>query len=78
MRHMLILLIAPWLTSLQAADAPVSQITDRPTKVSGWSTCYPSLTELPDGTLVALWAQIKSSSGELHGDIHSARITVRE
>ena len=27
-----------------------------------------------DGTLVAIWAQIKSSPGELYGDIHSARI----
>ena len=27
---------------------------DRPTKVGGWSICYPTLTELPDGTLAAL------------------------
>lgn len=78
MRHVLILLIAPWLMSLQAVDAPASQITTRPTKVGGWSTCYPSLTELPDGTLVALWAQIKSSPGELYGDIHSARIVLKK
>jgi len=30
------------------------------------------------GTLVALWAQIKSSPGELYGDIHSARITLKD
>jgi hypothetical protein len=53
-------------------------LADRPRKVGGWSTCYPSLTELPDGTLVALWAQIKSSTGELYGDIHSARITRKD
>ncbi len=49
-------------------------LADRPTKVGGWSICYPTLTELPDGSLIAVWAQIKSSSGELYGDIHSARI----
>jgi predicted neuraminidase len=49
-------------------------LADRPAKVGGWSTCYPTLTELPDGTLAAIWAQIKSSTGELYGDIHSARI----
>jgi predicted neuraminidase len=53
-------------------------LADRPQKVGVWSTCYPSLTELPDGTLVALWAQIKSSPGELYGDIHSARITLKD
>ncbi len=53
-------------------------LADRPTKVGGWSTCYPSLTELPDGTLVALWAQIKSTTSELYGDIHSARITLKD
>ena len=53
-------------------------LADRPQKVGGWSTCYPALTELPDGTLVALWAQIKSSTGELYGDIHSARIVLKK
>ncbi len=53
-------------------------LADRPQKVGGWSTCYPSLTELPDGTLVALWAQIKSSPDELYGDIHSARIFLKK
>jgi hypothetical protein len=53
-------------------------LADRPQKVGGWSTCYPSLTELPDGTLVALWAQIKGSTGELYGDIHSARIVFKK
>ncbi len=53
-------------------------LADRPPKVSGWSICYPTVTELADGTLVAIWTQIKSSSGELYGDIHSARITLRK
>ena len=53
-------------------------LADRPQKVGGWSTCYPSLTELPDGTLMALWAQIKSSPDELYGDIHSARIFLKK
>jgi hypothetical protein len=51
---------------------------DRPTKVGGWSICYPTLTELPDGTLAAIWAQIKSSTGELYGDIHAARIVLKK
>lgn len=51
-------------------------LADRPGKVGGWSICYPTLTELADGTLVAIWAQKKNSSGELYSDIHSARITL--
>jgi hypothetical protein len=46
-------------------------LADRPAKVGGWSVCYPTLTELPASTLIAIWAQIKSSLGELHGNIHS-------
>jgi len=53
-------------------------LADRPTKVGGWSICYPTLTELPDGTLVAIWAEIKSSPDELYGDIHSARIVLKK
>ena len=53
-------------------------LADRPAKVGGWSICYPSVTELPDGALVAIWTQIKGSPGELYGDIHSARITLKE
>jgi predicted neuraminidase len=53
-------------------------LADRPTKVGGWSICYPTLTELPDGTLTAIWAQIKGSPGELYGDIHSARIVLKK
>jgi predicted neuraminidase len=52
-------------------------LADRPEKKSGWSTCYPSLVELPDGLVAAVWTQIKSSPGELHGDIVSARFRVR-
>jgi len=51
-------------------------LADRPTKVGGWSICYSTLTELTDGALIVIWAQIKSSPGELYGDIHSARITL--
>ena len=32
------------------------------------------LIELPDGTVLAIWAQVKSTSTELYGDIHSARL----
>jgi len=39
---------------------------------------YLDLTELADGTFIAIWAQIKSSPGELYGDIHSARIVLRK
>jgi predicted neuraminidase len=51
-------------------------LADRPEKVGGWSICYPTLAELPDGTLVAIWAQKRDWSGGLFSDIHSARITV--
>ena len=53
-------------------------LADRPAKDSGWSVCYPALTELADGTLVAIWAQKKDSPGELYGDIHSARIILKK
>ncbi len=53
-------------------------LADRPAKGSGWSICYPALTELADGTLVAIWAQKKDSPGELYGDIHSARIVLKK
>jgi predicted neuraminidase len=49
-------------------------LADRPAKVGGWSICYPTVTELPDGALIAIWTQIKGSPGELYGDIHTARI----
>lgn len=51
-------------------------LADRPEKVSGWSICYPTLAELADGTLVAVWAQKRDSSAGLFSDIHSARITM--
>lgn len=51
-------------------------LADRPEKVGGWSVCYPCVTELSDGILVVVWTQIKDSPGELHGDIHAARVRV--
>jgi len=53
-------------------------LADRSEKVGGWSICYPTLTELADGTLVAIWAQRKATSTELFADIHSARIVLRK
>ncbi|WP_461784879.1 sialidase family protein [Prosthecobacter sp.] len=53
-------------------------LADRPAKVGGWSICYPTLTELPDGTLAAIWAQIKNSTNELYGDIHTARVILKK
>jgi hypothetical protein len=50
----------------------------RDARVGGWSICYPTLTELPDGTLAAIWAQIKGSPGELYGDIHVARMVLKK
>ncbi|MBE2284810.1 MAG: exo-alpha-sialidase [Prosthecobacter sp.] len=51
-------------------------LADRPAKVGGWSICYPTLTELANGTLIAIWAQKKDSPGESYSDIHTARITL--
>jgi predicted neuraminidase len=53
-------------------------LADRPAKASGWSVCYPALTELADGTLVAIWAQKKASPGELYSDIYSARLVLKK
>lgn len=32
---------------------------------------YPTVTELPDGTLLAVWTQYQITSGEKYGDIHA-------
>lgn len=53
-------------------------LADRATEVGGWSVCYPTLTELADGALAAIWAQIKGTPDELWGDIHSARIVLKQ
>ena len=53
-------------------------LADRPEKVGGWSICYPTLAELADGTLFAIWAQRKATRTELFADIHSARIVLRK
>jgi Neuraminidase (sialidase) len=51
-------------------------LADRPTQTPGWSITYPTVTELSDGTLLAVWTQIKSTSEEKYGDIHAARVTL--
>jgi predicted neuraminidase len=38
--------------------------------------CYPSATQLPDGSVVVVWAEISISPTEQYGNIHSARLTV--
>ena len=53
-------------------------LADRPGKAGGWSICYPTLAELADGTLFAIWAQRKATRTELFADIHSARIVLRK
>ena len=52
-------------------------LADRPAKVGGWSICYPTLAELADGTLFAIWAQRKATSTELFADIHVARVSLK-
>jgi hypothetical protein len=42
----------------------------------GLCKSLPQLTELPDGTLVAIWSQKKDWTGGLYSDIHSARVMV--
>ncbi len=53
-------------------------LADRPTQTGGWSITYPTVTELSDGTLLAVWTQIKSTAEEKYGDIHAARIALRQ
>ncbi|MBI5687337.1 MAG: exo-alpha-sialidase [Verrucomicrobia bacterium] len=52
-------------------------IADRPEQAGGWQVSYPSVAELPDGTLVVVWTQIKSASRELYGDIQAARVALK-
>ncbi|HYF37422.1 MAG TPA: sialidase family protein [Prosthecobacter sp.] len=56
--------------------SPPATLAVRPRQGSGWSTCYPTLTELPDGTVAAIWTQIKGSPGEVFGDIFMTRIRI--
>jgi predicted neuraminidase len=51
-------------------------LADRPEKVGGWQTSYPSVVELPDGALLALWTQIRGTAELMYGDIRSARVEV--
>jgi predicted neuraminidase len=53
-------------------------VADRPAPKPGWSICYPSATELPDGTLALIWTQIRDIPGTLHGDIHAARLRLTD
>ena len=53
-------------------------LADRPAKVGGWAICYPTLTELSDGALIAIWAQKKDSPGESYSDVHAARIVLKK
>jgi predicted neuraminidase len=52
-------------------------IADRPAQAGGWQVSYPSVAELPDGTWLVVWTQIKSSPGELYGDIQAARVVLK-
>lgn len=52
-------------------------LADRPDKTPGWSVTYPTVAELSDGTLLAVWTEIKSTAEVKYGDIHSARIRLR-
>ena len=51
-------------------------LADRPTQAVGWSVTYPTVAELPDGSLLAVWTQIKSNPEEKYGDIHAARLAL--
>ena len=50
-------------------------LADRPEKFPGWQTSYPSVIELPDGTLLAAWTQIRGTRSVLYGDICCARLS---
>jgi alpha-L-rhamnosidase len=52
-------------------------LADRPENVAGWQVSYPSAVELSDGTVVTVWTQIRTANGMVHGDIHTARVTLR-
>jgi predicted neuraminidase len=51
-------------------------LADRPTDEPGWAICYPTLVELPDSTLRAVWTEILKVPGMRYGDIYSAKITL--
>lgn len=53
-------------------------LADRPTQTPGWSITYPTVAELADGSLVAVWTQIKSTAEEKYGDIHAARVAISD
>jgi predicted neuraminidase len=51
-------------------------LADRPENVSGWAICYPTVIELSDASLLAVWTQFRNAPGELYGDIWAARINL--
>lgn len=59
-----------WGTPLQLAKA------EPPPHASEHQVTYPSVTQLPDGTLVVVWTEIVISDSQQFGDIWSARVRV--
>lgn len=56
----------------------IAELKDPPDNKDLWSqeVCYPSVTQLPDGSLIVVWAWIEMSPDFQRGVIESARIAV--
>jgi Neuraminidase (sialidase) len=56
----------------------LAELKDPPDQKDLWSqeVCYPSVAQLPDGTLVVVWAWIEMSPDSQRGVIESARVSV--
>jgi predicted neuraminidase len=52
-------------------------LANRPEEKPGWSVTYPTATELPDGSVLVVWTEIRSTAQVKYGDIHAARLQLR-
>jgi predicted neuraminidase len=62
---------ATWSDPLVLA-ALDGEVTD-----SSRQVCYPSVTELRDGTLLVVWTELRLTPSEVYGDIHAARVALQ-
>jgi sialidase-1 len=56
---------------------PPVTLADRPASGERIRVCYPSVAQLPDDSLVIVWAEYRNEDDERWGNIHAAKVSVR-
>ena len=63
-----------WSAPTILDEVPIPNESDR---IWGRQVTYPSVVQMPDGTLIVVWAKLALGDQEQWGDIWSARVRVR-